>query len=138
MTEPIKSKLDVPARKPMFYITQGYRHEIIINDHYELHKPHFKSINDLVFGFLYKNSNKTFTKKEIEDSIGRSMGKSFNTILNELGFKGELRRLFFPNVSKIAIEFKNNHHFDNLISARTDQNKLENQILQLKRWEDKL
>lgn len=128
---------ELPPKPPVYFITQGYQHEIVINHAFEIHKPHFNKANDLVFSFLYKNPNKVFTRKQIEEAIGVSIGKSFNIILNELGFKGALRKLFFPNVSKVAIKFKDKVYMEDIYRARIDENKLENQIMSLKIWKDK-
>lgn len=78
-------------RPASFYITQDYHHEIIINDSYELCRPHFKGINDLVFTFLYSNPNKAFTRKGIETAdyegktqILATIGQNFSLINGKL------------------------------------------------------
>jgi hypothetical protein len=133
--------VDIPITKeneiPVYKISQGYQHEIIINSVSELCKPHFHKTNDVVFTFLYKNPNKTFTRQQIEDGIGTSFSKPFNTILNELKFTGEFRKIFFPHVSKNAIEFRNPINTNDLIAAGVDQDKLFKRVIDLKAYRNK-
>ncbi len=35
------------------------------------------------------------------------MTKKFDQIINDLGFKGNIKKLFFPNISIRAVEFRN-------------------------------
>jgi predicted transcriptional regulator len=124
---------------PIAYtIKSTYRHEIVINNKYQLRKPQYGRTNDLVFCYLVQNANRSVSKEEVEKAIGKSTGKPFNTILNELGFVGELRRLFFPNVSKSAIECRNNLTQQDLLAAKIDEKKLDGQLKKLKIWEDKI
>ncbi len=122
----------------IYRISQGYQHEIIINGSGLLRKPHFHKTNDLVFSFLLKHPNKTFTRQQIEEAIGTSMGKSFNTILNELKFTGEFRKIFFPHVSKNAIEFRNPVNTNDLIAAGVDDQKVMERLMNLKTYRNKL
>lgn len=71
-----------------------------------LAKTQYNSENDNIFEYLYEHPNKEFTKKELEEQIGQEINKSFFKIVENLGFKGKIRELFFK-VSKDAIYFRN-------------------------------
>ena len=81
--------------------------EIILNDTFILSKPNFGSTNELVFKYLYKNPNRIISIKELEREATReTISKRLHDIVQELGFKKELRKAFF-NISKTNITFKN-------------------------------
>ena len=80
--------------------------EVLLKDIIIISKPNFNSVNDLVFTYLYKNPNKTITKKALEREVNTPIIKRLHDIVQELGFKKELAKIFF-SVSKTQIEFKN-------------------------------
>ena len=73
----------------------------------KLSKPHFNSVNELVFDYLFRNPNKRIELKVIEKAIDRPINKRLQDIVRDLGFRGSLRSMFFPNVAKTVIEFVN-------------------------------
>ncbi|MBN1331365.1 hypothetical protein JW978_00580 [Candidatus Dojkabacteria bacterium] len=79
---------------------------ILLDGEHEIGKPNFMQENDLVFDFLYNNPNKPWSKDEIKQQGKISVGKSFDKIVENLGFKGNLRKVFF-NISKTHIQFNN-------------------------------
>jgi|GEM_PF-1192914 len=89
-----------------YKITYRPNREILLNESIRLAKPDFDSENEVVFEFLYKNPNKKITKKDLEKEVNRAIGKSFHKIVENLGFKGDLKRVFFQ-VSKSSIFFRN-------------------------------
>lgn len=71
--------------------------------------PNFNSENELVFDYLYKNPNKRITKNELEvNCLGKDQHfkKSLRSIIQGLGFKGEIKEMFFT-VSEKGIIFRN-------------------------------
>ncbi len=81
--------------------------EVLLNDIIIISKPNFNSVNDIVFSYLYKHPNKAITKKVLErDVYKQTITKRLHDIVQELGFKKELAKIFF-SVSKTQIEFKN-------------------------------
>ncbi len=80
--------------------------QISINNK-NLSKPRFNSENDLVFEYIYNNPNRKITKKEAENALKIDFVKKFDRIIRDLKFTGELKNMFFPNVSIDAIEFIN-------------------------------
>lgn len=80
-------------------------HDIFINN-IKIANPNFNSENDLVFEYLFSNPNKTFNHKQVEEAVHMSLKKPFNKIVENLGFKKDLRKHFF-NVSSKSIRFNN-------------------------------
>jgi len=76
--------------------------EIIINDIVILSKLRFDGENEKVFEYLLKHPNKRITKKELERKIGVDIHKDFHKIADNLGFKRDLRKIFF-NIKKDKI-----------------------------------
>lgn len=79
---------------------------IILNNQFLIAKPNFNSENDLIFNFLFRHPYQSFSRKEIESEIGIKLFKDFDKIVENLGFKKDLRRIFF-DVSKDKISFRN-------------------------------
>lgn len=69
-------------------------------------KPDFDSINEQIFTFIYNNDNKKITLEELKKGCKIKINKSLHKVLNELGFKGKLKELFF-DVSSKGIIFHN-------------------------------
>lgn len=79
--------------------------EILVNN-LLLAKPDFGSENEMVFGYIYQHPNERLNKTQIEQQLNISIGKSFHKIVENLGFKGDLRKAFF-DLSKTYIRFRN-------------------------------
>ena len=94
------------ATKVIYRITYTQTREILLNEALRLAKPDFDSENEVVFDYLYKNPNKKFTKNQLEKELRIKIAKSFHKIIENLGFKGELKQAFFQ-VSKTSIYFRN-------------------------------
>lgn len=95
-----------PNSDVVYEITYTKAREILLNKMFQLAKLDFDSENDLVFNFLYEHPHQKITKKELEEGIKRKITKEFNKIVENLGFKGELRKVFF-SVSGSSIYFRN-------------------------------
>lgn len=80
--------------------------KVVLNDTLVISKPNFDSENELVFRFLYENPNKKWSKQEIEQQIKVKIHKSFDKIVENLGFKNDLRRIFW-HVSSTTVQFNN-------------------------------
>jgi len=71
-----------------------------------LKKMNYDTINEQIFDYFFKNSNRKITLDELQKSVDEPIKRSLPKIVNELGFSGDLLRIFF-NVSKNAVEFRN-------------------------------
>ena len=101
-TESIQS----PTNKPVYEITYSEQtREIIING-FLFKKLALFSLNDTIFSYLYKNPNTEKTGDEIKEASKENSIKDLNKFVEQLGFKGEFRQVFFK-VSKSKIQFNN-------------------------------
>lgn len=89
----------------MYQITYTKQRQVLMNNA-QISKPDFNSENDLVFSFLYENPNRRIGIEEIEKAVGGKLTKSLHKIVENLGFEGDTKEVFF-SVSKNAIEFRN-------------------------------
>lgn len=89
----------------VYQITYTKQRQVLMNNA-QISKPDFNSENDLVFSFIYENPNKRITREEIEKAICGKLTKSLHKIVENLGFEGDTKQVFF-SVSKNAIEFRN-------------------------------
>jgi len=80
--------------------------EIFINN-FLLSTPHYESPNRHFFEHIYKNPNKEVSRKEILDENGECIKKNIHAILNELGFRDDLKKAFFPVATKSYVHFRN-------------------------------
>jgi hypothetical protein len=72
-----------------------------------LSKPDFSSENELFFAFIFANSGRPVTKSEIESVVGEPLKKRIVDIVRDLGFKDEIKKVFFPVVKLDAVMFIN-------------------------------
>lgn len=90
----------------VYKITYTPAREILLNGTLRLAKPDFDSENDVVFDYLYSHPNKKISRRELRTQINRTITKSLHKIVENLGFKRDLKTVFFT-VSKDAIYFRN-------------------------------
>jgi hypothetical protein len=96
---------DLPS-DTMLQITYTKSRQVLLNNMFQLAQPTFNGENDQVFSFLIQNPNKSFTKKQLEETLNIKITKPFHKIVENLGFKGDLVRIFF-SISKNNISFNN-------------------------------
>jgi hypothetical protein len=95
-----------PQRESIAHeITFTSSREIVLDGMYQLTRPRFDSENEQVFTYLYAHPNETFNKKQIEEALSLKLQKTFAKIIENLGFHGDLARLFFDQ-SKTSIRFR--------------------------------
>lgn len=73
-------------------------------------KPDFESENERFFSYVYSNPNKPLTIEEIKEfGFGKDskLKKRISDIVRDLGFNGNLRKIFFPVVSQDKVMFTN-------------------------------
>lgn len=89
----------------MYQIIYTKQRQVLMNNA-QISKPDFNSENDRVFSFLYENPNRRISIEEIEKAVQGKLTKSLHKIVENLGFEGDTKEVFF-SVSKTAIEFRN-------------------------------
>ena len=103
----ISEQEEVQKAEAVYQITYTKAREILLNNGVcQLAKPDFNSENDLVFSYLYERPNEKFKREQIENGIGMKLIKSLHKIVENLGFVGDFRRVFF-SISKNSILFRN-------------------------------
>ena len=99
--------------------------KIWVNETYLISKPHGAGSNLEFMLYLLDNSGKEIKRAELPDNIKKEIGnKAFIKILNALGFKGEILKLFFPKRSKIKLLFHKKTNKIELKGRAIRENKL--------------
>jgi len=92
--------------KPVYAISYTPAREIILN-RFLLSKLNFDSENHAVFEYVYKHPNRDIPLAEIGKNLqGRELSKTLPKIVENWGFTGQLKKVFF-DVSKSKIRFRN-------------------------------
>lgn len=102
--------------KSVLYEMTFADHEIRINGFY-LSKPVFNSPNDNFFDFVFDRPGQKIPVDEIRKTV--DLKKTVHQVLNDLGITGDIKRVFMPNTSNTAVEFRNPITF-----AFAEENKL--------------
>lgn len=104
--EQTKKMQEVILKNPVYEVKYSEQtREILING-FLLKKLRSFSDNDATFAYLYKNPNKDKSSEDIKNATKMESVKDLNKFLDDIGFTGELRRVFFK-VSKSRIQFNN-------------------------------
>lgn len=119
-------------QKPLYFIKQNPRsREVILNDRYLLSKPRYDSENDNFIEYALKHPGEKVTTEEIKRS-GVNISKKFDEVLRDIGFTGELKKLFFQNVSSTAFFFSDSISAEEFTELGIDQGALDQEIQGLK------
>jgi hypothetical protein len=84
-----------------------------------LARPDFNSANDNVFTKLFEHPGQAYSRGEIRKIAGQRKPPNLHKILDNLGFKGPLKRMFF-RVSADAIVFSRSVTVGQLATLRID------------------
>lgn len=72
-----------------------------------LSKPHAVGGNKGFFEYVYENPDKPLEREKMPEYVTQDIkGKGFSKVLNELGFKGEILKAFFPERGKSRLLFR--------------------------------
>lgn len=116
-----------------YFITVS-NNKVILNNSFILSTPNFDSENANFIEYIIEHQNEKLSRIDVEREMKIKLKKSLKQIVQDLGFKGELKKLFF-NISKIAVRFKNYVPQSHLIEIGIDKKKLDKQISKLKKKE---
>lgn len=89
-----------------YFITLNKKRQVMLNDTFVLSTPNFAGENESFIEYVIAHPDEKLTKAAMESELKKKLKKSFHSILSDLGFKGEIRKLFF-DASKNAVQFKN-------------------------------
>lgn len=95
-------------KKEMFRLTYGDDCVVKINGDF-FHRNEPGSPNDKVMRVCYENPNSLLKDSTIRANIGQTRGKikAYKSVVSSMGFSGDLRTAFFPQVSRDGIFFRN-------------------------------
>ncbi|MFA5184517.1 MAG: hypothetical protein WC456_03230 [Patescibacteria group bacterium] len=114
----LSSYLEEKEKTAILKITYD-NHKLKINE-IIIAKPHFESENDYFATYITNNPGKKLTNQEFVKFKNSKMTKKFDQIINDLGFKGNIKKLFFPNISIKAVEFRNQITMEDMKKAGID------------------
>ena len=114
-----------------YYVERFSDRSIVFNGKYLLSRPDFMSLNDLIFEHVYNRPNETLSKDQIEKKIGVVINRKLHAIFNDLGFRGQISRLFL-NICKDQVEFTPIVSKKMLYNIRIDYDSLEREVRGLK------
>lgn len=98
---------ELQEKKDDIILELSYKNRRVKINEIVIANPHFESENDYFATFILDGPCRKITKNDFEEYKRGKMNKKFDQIINDLGFKGNIKKLFFPNISIKAIEFKN-------------------------------
>lgn len=106
-TKNIKEKMDnqIDPETNIYFITANNR-KVMLNDTILLSLPNFNSENANFIEYIIEKPNLKLSKADIEKELKTKLKKNFREIVRDLGFKGEISKLFF-DASKTAVQFRN-------------------------------
>lgn len=97
---------EIKIEDPVYKVKYSEQTRKILINHFLLKKLRSFSDNDAIFAYLYKNPNQDKSDDDIKNGTGLKTIKDLNKFLDNIGFKGELRQVFFK-VAKNKIRFNN-------------------------------
>lgn len=100
----IKSSIDINDLTS-YEINFSKIRQITINNEYLLSRPNFNSENAEFFDYIFNHPKVEIDKPQLQAALKIKFKKSISGILSDLGFKGEIRKAFFPSVSKSSLIF---------------------------------
>jgi len=101
--------------------------QISLNGQYKLGKMQYGSNSYEVFSYLFEHSGKEITKNKIEKDRKITITRSMANTLDELRFRGELKKLFIKS-SKGKVLLRKKVTGKELKQLKIDINKLESEI----------
>lgn len=101
-----KSAEENKIKDPIYEIKYSEKTRKILINNFLLKQPRSFGDNEAIFAYLYKNPNQDKSVGEIKSGTGLSSIKDLNKFVENIGFTGELRKVFFK-VSKNIVRFNN-------------------------------
>lgn len=125
-----RKKLSAIFEGKYFVSINDKTHEVLINDSFRVSKPHFNSPNHQFIEYVLTRPNSTITR---EDVLAAKLDttQQFKGMIDDLGFEGELKKAFFPQVSNKAIEFRNHLTDEDVKRFGIDEKTLKKQLAKL-------
>jgi hypothetical protein len=119
-----------------YFVTLTSSRQVVLNNAFILSSPNFDTENHKFIEYITEHPDTKFQRTEIETDLKVKLKKSFHAILSDLGFKGEIKKIFFE-ASKVSVKFKNNVPESELQNLGVDQEKLKLELSGLERIDKK-
>jgi len=118
---------------PITRISFTFGGEVVLNDKYLISKLNYNSVNDRFFEYISQYPKKQIKRGDLESAIGK-LEKPISKIVYDIGFSGELKKLFFPKVSNNAVYFNNPVTRDALLDIDFDKETFLSDIKEMKKY----
>lgn len=137
LQEPIKVEAKVvstealPVPEPeslgKYFVSITPTRKVMLNNTFVLSSPNFDTENHQFIEYILEHEGEKLTKNAIEKDANIELKKSFHATLSDLGFKGEIRKLFFE-ANKNTVKFRNNVPESDLSTLEIDVEKLNTEL----------
>lgn len=81
-----------------------------------LGKTRLDSVPDNVFQYIYDHPGEKVTRDKLQKDLNIKINRKLTDIISDLGFKGDLREVFFPGISKSKLIFVRSVTYDEVRS----------------------
>lgn len=98
--------IDATKNAEILYEVKYQDQKILLNK-LLISKTEFMSTPDELFRYFFEHPNKKISQEEIQNSLKKNITRRLPNIITDLGFTGNLRKIFFPNLSKSGGIFVN-------------------------------
>lgn len=132
-------KIDPPkseSKANEYFVSLNSARKVLLNNTLVLASPNFNTENHQFVEYILEHPKETLKKSDIEQDAKIKLKKSFHAILNDLGFKGEIKKLFFQ-ASKTSVYFRNHIPESELPQLEIDIEKLNTELSGLERIDKK-
>lgn len=126
-----KLQQEYADKQIVYWLSLTKDETVLLNDKYIVTKPQASSNCNYLMNFLLKNPNRECSKSEIEELNNIEIERSLAKTIDDLKFRGELKRLFFKS-SKDRLLLRNPITQEILFKLRINQELLKKQIASLK------
>lgn len=107
LTEVEHKGINPSSNNNIYWIDYTINREILLNGKL-LHRPRPDSPSENLFSYLFNHPNQIIELKKVEESEGRTdISDNIHQKIRDLGFSGILKKIFFPIVTKLTIQFSN-------------------------------
>lgn len=95
-----------------YYIEYRDDRTILLNGKIDIGRPRFNTQSEILFSFLYKHSNETFTLEQLEKETNMEIVDKLPKVIDNMGFRRGLKKAFFDihentiNPKKTTIRFR--------------------------------
>lgn len=127
-----RKKLTAVFEGKYFVSINDKTHEILINNRFRIGKPHFNSPNHQFIEYVLARPSGVITREELL-AAKLNMTQQFKGMIDDLGFDSELKKVFFPQISNKAVEFRNHLTDEDIKRFGIDEKALEKQLSKLPR-----